>query len=62
MNIQDQIIALLEKKPMSYEDLQREMGMRRDPLRSVLADMKAAKRVMYNQTDKVLEVYKVAML
>jgi hypothetical protein len=62
MNIEDKIIALLTKQPLSYVDLQRALKIRRDPMRSILADMKAAKMIFYNQTDGVLEIYRVAVL
>jgi hypothetical protein len=62
MNIEDKIIALLTKQPLSYVDLQRALKIRRDPMRSILADMKGEKKVMYNETDKVLEIYRVAVL
>lgn len=56
-----QILELLAQKPMSYRDVQRALRVDKDTCRTVLAEMKAKNLVMYNQTDKVLELYRVAM-
>lgn len=56
-----QILELLAQKPMSYRELQRELKVDKNTCRTVLADMKAKNLLFYNQTDKVLELYLVAM-